>query len=83
MGIDGSRGGGSQNLSNEQRTANLWWLAWILILVALDFIIPYTVLKDIPSLWGAYLFWVVITIIAIVSAVLYMRRWTGIATEEN
>lgn len=35
-------------------------------IVLLAYIIPYTVLSGFSKLWGAYLFWVVLTFIAVV-----------------
>lgn len=51
------------------------WLLWFTFFVAIDFVIPYTLLKDVPRFYGAYLFWVVITVVVIASAMVYLSSW--------
>jgi len=52
----------------------LWALVFAIIIV-LTFVIPYTVLKDVASLWGAYTFWTLLTAITIALVCLLMRGW--------
>ncbi|MEM3736632.1 MAG: hypothetical protein QXJ75_00875 [Candidatus Bathyarchaeia archaeon] len=54
------------------------WLIWFTFFVVIDFAVPYLLLKDVQSFYGAYLFWVLITIIVLVSAIVYMRPWKDV-----
>jgi len=44
-------------------------------IVLLAYIIPYTVLSGFSKLWGAYLFWVVLTFIAVVFMWFELSSW--------
>ncbi len=52
----------------------LWALVFAVIIV-LTFVVPYTTLKDVASLWGAYTFWTLLTAITIALVCVFMRRW--------
>jgi uncharacterized membrane protein len=43
----------------------------------LTFVVPYTILKDVASLWGAYTFWTLLTAITIALVCVFMFRWRG------
>jgi len=51
------------------------WLAVFLIIVILNFIVPYTVLEDVASFYGSYSFWAVLTVVTIALGFIYMRSW--------
>jgi hypothetical protein len=56
----------------ENRRAR-WLLGFVLVLVLLNFLVPYTLLRDVDAWYGSMLFWTlstaaVIAINAIVSA---------------
>ncbi|GLI32954.1 hypothetical protein [Desulforhabdus amnigena] len=51
------------------------WVSWFVFLIALDFVVPFCVLKDIPKITGSFLFWVVWILVAIVSMFLIFLRW--------
>ena len=51
------------------------WFCWFVLLFIIDFTIPYTLLKDVPSVWGSLVFWIVWGIIAILSMFAIFIRW--------
>ena len=51
------------------------WLALFASIIALDFIAPYTVLKEVPSLAGSYTFWSILALATVVLGIIYMGRW--------
>ena len=56
-----------------------FWLAWFGSLLVLNFTIPFTVLQDIPYLYGSFLFWVIWGMVAIISMFIMFLGWR----EEN
>ncbi len=57
------------------RRRRLAWLSTFSLIVVLDFVVPYTLLKDIASLAGSYAFWAILTAITIALGYVYMLRW--------
>jgi hypothetical protein len=51
------------------------WGLWFLFLFVLDFVVPFSVLKDIPRLSGSFLFWMVWIVVAIVSMFIIFLKW--------
>ncbi len=51
------------------------WVLWFSFLFTLDFIVPFSVLSDIPRLSGSFLFWIVWIIVAITSMFIIVIRW--------
>ncbi|MGD8521050.1 MAG: hypothetical protein PVF56_07895 [Desulfobacterales bacterium] len=51
------------------------WVSWFVFLFLLDFIIPFKILKDSPTLTASFLFWVLWVIVAIVSMFIIFLRW--------
>jgi cell division protein FtsW (lipid II flippase) len=51
------------------------WFIWFTFMILCSYLIPYTVLKHVPKMYGAYLFWVVITLVVIVSASVLTVPW--------
>ena len=51
------------------------WLAWFLVLVLAAFVVPYTLLSSVEKIYGAFLFWVIFAIIAIISVEAITRSW--------
>jgi hypothetical protein len=62
--------------SNRLSYRKLSWFLWFTFFVISDFVIPYTLLRDIPKFYGAYLFWTVITFVVVASAMVYLRSWS-------
>lgn len=50
-------------------------LALAAVLTAIDVLIPYLVLKDIPSFMATFFFWCILTFAVIIGAIAYMRNW--------
>lgn len=55
--------------------ARLGWLIWFCALVLSAFIVPFTVLSTVASAAGAFLYWTVFALVAIVSIIGMTRRW--------
>lgn len=52
-------------------------IAWFAALLALNYAVPYTALRDCPKVAGAYLFWTLLTLVAAASCFVLVRRWRG------
>ncbi len=54
----------------------IWaWIAWFLFLFLLDFVVPFVWLKNVPKIWGSFLFWVLWITVAIGSMFFIFLRW--------
>ena len=51
------------------------WVTWFVFLLILDFIFPFAILKNYPTLTASFLFWVLWVIVAIVSMFIIFLRW--------
>lgn len=51
------------------------YLLWFLILLGLDYIIPYTLLKNVPKIYGSFLFYIIWSLITIISMFTIFIRW--------
>ena len=51
------------------------YLIWFLILLGLDYTIPYTLLKNIPRIYGSFLFYIIWSLITIISMFTIFIRW--------
>jgi hypothetical protein len=51
------------------------WLSWFSFMILCSYLIPYTVLTHVPTMYGAYLFWVVVTLAVILSAIALTVPW--------
>jgi len=51
------------------------YLVWFLILLGLDYIIPYTLLKNVPKIYGSFLFYVIWSLITLISMFTIFIRW--------
>jgi len=51
------------------------WLIWFLFLFLVDFIVPFAWLSTIQKVTGAFLFWIIWTLVAIVSMFVIFLRW--------
>jgi len=59
----------------KKRRRRLAWLSTFSLIVVLDFVVPYTLLKDVASLAGSYAFWAMLTAITIALGYVYMLSW--------
>ena len=62
-------------MMSKRRASLAPWLALFVALVAADYVVPYTLLSDVPKLAGSFLFWVGITTVAILAAFVLSSRW--------
>jgi uncharacterized membrane protein YedE/YeeE len=51
------------------------WLIWFLVLFLLDFLVPFVWLSSVQKVTGAFLFWTIWTVVAIVSMFAVFLRW--------
>ncbi|MFP4374379.1 MAG: hypothetical protein ACLFPO_08610 [Spirochaetaceae bacterium] len=51
------------------------FLILTIVLVAVDLLVPYLVLADVPSFAASFLFWTGFTLVVILAAAWYIRRW--------
>jgi len=51
------------------------WVCWFVFLFILDFTIPFYVLKNVPTVMGSFLFWVIWMLVAIASMFIIFLRW--------
>jgi hypothetical protein len=59
-------------------TKSAWAWTWFAFLLALDIAIPWFVLTRVEKMSGAFLFWTVWVVVAIISAFVIFRRWRGV-----
>jgi len=63
------------NAHFERRRASKRWLIWFLFLFLLDFLIPFTWLSHFQRITGAFLFWIIWILVAIVSMFMVFLKW--------
>ena len=56
-------------------TKSAWAWIWFALLLALDIAIPWFVLTRVEKVSGAFLFWTVWVVVAIISAFVIFRKW--------
>lgn len=56
------------------KTSRWIWGVWIL--VALCYIVPYTVFTDVHAWYGSFLLWTVVGVLVIITNVLITRKFT-------
>lgn len=64
-----------RNLIRGRKIETAVWLAWFLALEVAAFLVPYTVLRNVERLWGAFLFWNVFAMLAIISIFVLTKGW--------
>ncbi len=53
----------------------LIWACWFIFLFLVDFIIPFTLLTNVPRMSGSFLFWLIWIGVAIISMFMMFLRW--------
>lgn len=53
----------------------IFWVGVTLVLVFLAYLVPYTVLRGVDSVWGSFLFWSVFGFLAVLVNVAVSRGW--------
>jgi hypothetical protein len=56
-------------------TKSAWAWIWFTFLLALDIAIPWFVLTHVEKMSGAFLFWTVWVVVAIISAFIIFLKW--------
>ena len=54
---------------------NLAKIIGFLAIIVLAYVVPFTVLTGLPRFWGAYLFWAILTIVAVVFMCFELSGW--------
>jgi|GEM_PF-1855853 hypothetical protein len=67
----------SKRTTDRDRRVRVLWALTFATIIVLTFVVPYTILKDVASLWGAYTFWTLLTAITIALVCVFMSRWRG------
>jgi hypothetical protein len=53
----------------------VWAWIWFALLLALDIVIPWFVLTHVEKVSGAFLFWTIWVVAAIISAFILFLKW--------
>lgn len=56
-------------------TRNVWTVRAIFSIIVLCFILPYTVLRDVDTWYGSFLFWTLATVVVIGLNALVSADW--------
>jgi hypothetical protein len=67
----------SKKATNKDEGIEAFWALALVAIIVLTFVVPYTILKDVASLWGAYAFWTLLTAITIALVCAFMSKWKG------
>jgi hypothetical protein len=67
----------SENVPSKGEGVKALWVLTFAVIIVLTFVVPYTILKDVASLLGAYTFWTLLTAITIALVCVFMFRWRG------
>ncbi len=51
------------------------FLVLAVVLVAVDLLVPYLILADVPSFAASFLFWSALTLVVIIAAARHIRHW--------
>ena len=57
------------------KKTSIIWLIWFLFLFLVDFIVPFTWLSQVQKVTGVFLFWIIWTLVAIVSMFVIFLGW--------
>ena len=59
-------------------TKSAWAWVWFAFLLALDIVIPWYALTNVQKISGAFFFWIVWVVVAIISVFFIFLRWRGV-----
>jgi len=59
-------------------TKSAWGWTWFGFLLALDIAIPWFVLSHVEKVSGAFLFWAIWAVVAIISVFIILLKWRGV-----
>ena len=51
------------------------WGAFIVLLILLAYIVPYTILTNVQAWYGSFLFWGIICVLIIFANIMVTRDW--------
>jgi uncharacterized membrane protein len=60
----------------RDKRARIAWIVWFAVLVASAFVVPYGFIGHIASPYASFLFWTLFAAVAVISIVIFMRRWS-------
>lgn len=52
-----------------------FWVIFFTVIVLAAFILPFYLFSDFPKVYGAFLFWIVFAVIAIIGVGLITSKW--------
>jgi len=59
----------------QRRKTRIGWLTLFIILLILDYTVPYTILRSTPKLYGAFLFYIGFVLAAMGAMFAIFMRW--------
>lgn len=60
-------------MKNKQRKK--FWGTFIIVLILIAYIVPYTILSNVQTWYGSFLFWGIIGVLIIFANVMATRDW--------
>lgn len=60
-------------MKNKQRKK--FWGIFIIVLILIAYIVPYTILSNVQTWYGSFLFWGIIGVLIIFANVMVTRDW--------
>lgn len=60
-------------MKNKQRLK--FWGTFIIVLILIAYIVPYTILSNVQTWYGSFLFWGIIGVLIIFANVMVTRDW--------
>lgn len=60
-------------MKNKQRKK--FWGTFIIVLILIAYIVPYTILSNVQTWYGSFLFWGIIGVLIIFANVMVTRDW--------
>ncbi len=51
------------------------WCSWMAVVAVLNLALPFGPLRDRGSLCGSFAFWLILTVIVIISGAVYTANW--------
>ena len=51
------------------------WVIWFLVLVLSAFTVPFFLLSDVGKVYGAFLYWGIFAVVAIISVGVITSKW--------
>ncbi|MDO9535335.1 MAG: hypothetical protein Q7J85_08400 [Bacillota bacterium] len=53
----------------------IFWFIFFLLIILAAFVVPFVFFSELPKIYGAFLFWCVFAVIAMLSVEIMTRSW--------